>query len=177
MADRLEKAAFDVAVDLALSDGEGVEASLDAYLADAHAIEQQALQLLRAAPGLVTDDELKEGFAEHLRETEEHERLVRERLEARGGSPSAAKDAALRIGGMQVGAFFAGQPDTNAKVSGFAFAFEHLEIAAYELLERVARRAGDMQTTATAERILGEERAAAEKLARRWDHAASPSSV
>jgi uncharacterized protein DUF892 len=105
----------------------------------------------RAAPDLLADDELQEAFAAHLRQTEEHERLVRERLEARGADPSAAKDLALRIGGMQVGAFFAAQPDTNAKLSGFASAFEHLEIAAYELLERV------------------------EQLARRWDLAVSPS--
>lgn len=178
MANRLE-ASFDVAAEasLASGDGAGPDAKLGAYLADAHAIEQQALQLLRAAPKLLVDDELKQDFANHLRETEEHERLVRGRLEARGEEPSTAKDAALRVGGMQVGAFFAAQPDTNAKLSGFAFAFEHLEIAAYELLERVARRAGDDATAATARRILGEERAAAEKLAASWDLAASPSGV
>jgi ferritin-like metal-binding protein YciE len=178
MADRLE-ASFQLAAEasLPIGDGEAADEKLDAYLADAHAIEQQALQLLRAAPKLLVDDELKQAFADHLRETEEHERLVRERLEARWGEASTAKDAALGIGGMQVGAFFTAQPDTNAKLSGFAFAFEHLEIAAYEMLESVARRAGDAATAATARRILDEERAAAEKIAASWDLAASPRRV
>ena len=40
---------------------------------------------------------------------------------------------------------FGAQPDTPAKLAGFAYAFEHLEIGAYELLRRVAQRAGDVR--------------------------------
>jgi ferritin-like metal-binding protein YciE len=65
--------------------------------------------------------------------------------------------------------FFQAQPDTPAKLAGFAYAFEHLEAAAYELLKRVATRAGDAETAAVADSILGEERAAAAKIAERWD--------
>jgi hypothetical protein len=66
----------------------------------------------------------------------------------------------MRIGGLNIGAFFAAQPGTPAKLAGFAFAFEHLEIAAYELLRRIAERANDGATVAAAERILaaGEQR-------------------
>jgi ferritin-like metal-binding protein YciE/nucleoside-diphosphate-sugar epimerase len=174
MADRLE-AGFDLAVSASLngSRGAGLSARLDRYLADAHAIEKQGLQLLETAPRIVADAELKKFFDEHLRQSEEHEQLVRERLEARGAKSSKAKDAALRLGGLQVGAFFAAQPDTAAKLTGFAFAFEHLEIAAYELLARVARRAEDQKVLGVAERILAEERTAAGKLASRWDRASS----
>ncbi len=176
MADRLE-ASFGLAVDASLRDSEGKasEAQLNRYLADAHAIEQQALQLLKVAPKLVKDEELKQIFRTHLEQTKGHEQLIRERLQARGAKPSKAKDAALRIGGVGVGAFFAAQPDTTAKLTGFAFAFEHLEIAAYQLLERVARRAGDEETELAAERIQAEEREAGDKLARSWQRAASPS--
>ena len=111
---------------------------------------------------------LKGMLAAHLRETEGHEWLIRERLEARGATPSKAKDAALRIGGIGVGGFFGGQPDTAQKLASFAFAFEHLEIAAYELLRRVAERAADAETAAAAERILAEEQSAAAKLAATW---------
>jgi ferritin-like metal-binding protein YciE len=55
----------------------------------------------------------------------------------------------MRIGGLNIGAFLGAQPDTPAKLAGFAFAFEHLEIAAYELLSRVAQRAGETETVAT----------------------------
>lgn len=165
MAERLERC-FDTVVEASLNGGgpEDLGGQLDRYLADAHAIEKQGLQLLETAPKLIEDVELRKLFDEHLRESEEHEAMVRERLEARGKGPSKAKDAALRLGGLQVGAFFAAQPDTVAKLSGFAFAFENLEIAAYELLERVARRAGDEKVSAMAKRILAEERAAAAKL-------------
>jgi len=176
MADRLE-ASFEVALEASLrdSDGKAPDAHLNRYLADTHAIEQQALQLLDAAPRLVEDGELKQIFSQHLENTKGHERLIRERLQARGAEPSEAKDAALRIDGLEVDAFFAAQPDPTAKVTGFAFAFVHLEIATYELLERVAWRAGDEETELTAERIQSEERAARNKLARCWHLAASPS--
>jgi UDP-glucose 4-epimerase len=173
MAERLEDA-FDAAAGASMHEGDrdALGKQLDRYLADAHAIEHQALQLLESAPKLVADEELAALFKRHLGETEGHERLVRERLEARGSKPSKVKDAALRIGGLNVGAFFGGQPDTEAKLVGFAFAFEHLEIAAYELLRRVAERAGDEETATMAAEILAEERATAKLLGESWDRAA-----
>jgi ferritin-like metal-binding protein YciE/nucleoside-diphosphate-sugar epimerase len=173
MAKRLE-GCFDRAAEASLHDGpEAVERQLDRYLADAHAIEQQALQLLESAPKLVEDERLLELFNRHLEETERHERLVDERLEARHSNPSRVKDAVLRIGGVNVGGFFAGQPDTEAKLAGFAFAFEHLEIASYELLRRVAERAEDPATAAMAAGILADEREMAKQLGSSWRQAAS----
>ena len=76
----------------------------------------------------------------------------------------------MRLGGLNLGAFFGAQPDTTAKLAGFAFAFEHLEIAAYELLRRIAERASDAETVAVAQSILVEERAAADEVSELWDH-------
>src|SRR5438034_420171 len=61
---------------------------LTKYLTDAHSIEEQALAQLRTAPEIAGDPELSGAYREHLRETEGHERLVRELLEARGAKPS-----------------------------------------------------------------------------------------
>ncbi len=132
MAERLAER-FDAVVEVSLNGGgaEDVGAQLNRYLSGAHAIEKQGLQLLETALKIVADAELKQLFRAHLRESEEHELMLRERLEARGARPAKAKDATLRIGGLQAGAFFAAQPDTAAKLTGFAFAFENLEIAAY----------------------------------------------
>jgi ferritin-like metal-binding protein YciE len=77
----------------------------------------------------------------------------------------------MRLGALNWGAFFQAQPDTPAKLAGFAYAFEHLEIGGYEELQRVARRAGDDETVRVVDIILAEERAAAEKIAARWDEA------
>jgi ferritin-like metal-binding protein YciE len=172
MADRLE-ANFDVAVEASLraKDADDIESELVSYLTDAHAIEAQALQLLETGPALAGFAQLADVFRDHLEETREQRRLVEERLEAHDAKPSRFQNAALRIGGLNIGGFFGAQPDTTLKLAGFAFAFEHLEVAAYELLRRVAERAGDADTAAVAERIANEERSAAERVAATWDAA------
>jgi ferritin-like metal-binding protein YciE len=165
MAKRLE-GLFDKAVEASLRTlgPHDLEEQLDKYLADAHAIEQQAIQLLRKAPKLAGDPQLESAYEEHLEETEEHRRLIGQRLTERGSEPSKLKDAALRLGALNWGVFFAAQPDTPAKLCAFSYAFEHLEIAAYELLRRVADRARDPEAAGVAERILAQERAAAANL-------------
>lgn len=170
MAQRLEDL-FDAAVEASEHDSESVAK----YLADAHALETQAISLLEGGQKIVGDDELAALMDRHLTETREHERLTRERLEALGDSPSRIKDAAMGLGGLNWGGFFAAHPDTPGKLAAFSYAFEHLEIAGYELLKRVARRAGDTDTVALAERILVDERAAAQKIAADFDHAAEAS--
>jgi ferritin-like metal-binding protein YciE len=172
MGDRLAQC-FDLAVDAALRelDPDDLSQQLDKYLADAHAIEAQALVLLGKAPGLAGSPELASAYSSHREETEGHQRLIAARLDARGSSPSRLKDAALSIGALNWGAFFGAQPDTPAKLAAFAYAFEHLEIAAYELLRRVAARVGDEETEHVADRIPGEENVAAAHVRSLFDQA------
>ena len=175
MMRRLE-ASFDRSVDASLREvgRSDLQEQLRKYLADAHAIEEQAIALLERAPGMSDDaSQLAATYAEHLDETREHAELVAERLQALGGDPSSLKDAALRLGALNWGAFFQGHPDTPGKLAAFAYAFEYLEIGAYEQLKRVAERAGDGETIAVAERILAQERAAAEKIGAQFDEAAA----
>jgi ferritin-like metal-binding protein YciE len=162
MAERLERG-FDRAVDASLRDVEASELDeqLVHYLQDAYAIESQAIQLLLAAPALAGDPELRKVFEDHLEETRAQQAAVEARLSAHDARPSRFKSALLRLGGINLGGFFGAQPDTAAKLAGFTFAFEHLEVASYELLRRVAARVGDDETARIAERIAGEERAAA----------------
>jgi ferritin-like metal-binding protein YciE len=176
MAKRLEEN-FDRAVDASLRDvgPDDLEEQLNKYLADAHAIEAQAIQLLQLGPRIAGETGLAEVLARHLDETREQQESVRERLKARGGRPSRFKDIALRGGGVNIGGFFGAQPDTPAKLAGFAFAFEHLEIAAYEQLRRVAQSAGDTHTAELAERIVGEERAAARAIKDQFEAAVDAS--
>jgi ferritin-like metal-binding protein YciE len=162
MGDRLA-ALFDRAVDVALREVEAdnLDGQLNTYLADAHAIEVQSRSLLQKAVKLAEGTDLADVYRQHLAETETHEQLVDQRLRARGSEPSTAKDAALRLGAVNWGGFFGAQPDTSPKFAVFAYAFEHLEIAAYELLCRVALRAGDDETAEIAQRIVVQETDAA----------------
>ena len=148
---------------------------LPKYLADAHAIEEQAIQLLERAPKLVDDPQLASVFSDHLAETRDHAELVEARLQALDGGPNRLQDAVMRLGALNWGAFFQGHPDTPGKLAAFAFAFEHLEIGGYEQLKRVAERAGDEQTARIAEQILVQERAAAERIASGFDAATTAS--
>jgi ferritin-like metal-binding protein YciE len=172
MAERLA-AGFDRAVDASLREvaPDDLGRQLGKYLADAYAIESQALQLLEQGQVIAGEPGLEKVFSDHLEETRAQQAAVHARIEARGERPSRFKSVLLRVGGVNLGGFFGAQPDTPAKLAGFAFAFEHIEVAAYEQLQRVARRAGDDETARIAQRIAGEERAAAAAIRARFDAA------
>ena len=159
---------WDVAVEASLrdKDPDDIGDQLDKYLSDAHAIESQAEQMLTKAIDIGGDPKLSQDYEDHLEQTRNHKSLIEERLEARGASSNFLKDAAMKLGAINWGTFFAAQPDTPAKLAGFAYAFEHLEIASYEQLRRVGERAGDESAAGVAQTILPEERHAAETL---WD--------
>lgn len=169
MAGRLA-ARFDEAVEQALSAvaPEDLSEQVNAYLSDLHALEGQSQKLLEKSKEMEAPESLRAALANHLEETEGHLRKLERRLDDRGTTPSALKDAALRLGGLNWGFFFGAQPDKPAKLAGFAFAVENLEVAAYELFLRVARRAGDEESVRLAESILAEEKAAAKAVADHW---------
>ncbi len=176
MIERLE-GGYDRSVDASLRELEPDDLieQLGKYLGDAHAIEGQAIELLERAPKISEDGGLARVLSDHLGESRRHLELVEERLNALGDDPSTLKDAALRLGALNWGAFFQGHPDTPGKLAVFTYAFEHLEIGGYEQLKRVARRAGDDETITIADRILGEERAAAGRIAGVFDEAVTAS--
>lgn len=173
MLERIE-GLFDATVEASLRarDADDIQDVLRTYLADAHAIEAQSIQLLESGAGLVDDSPtLAALFRDHLAESRAQQERLEERLDALGGDRSFFKDAAMRIGALNWGGFFLGHPDTPGKLAAFAYAFEHLEIGGYEQLRRVARRAGDLETVRVVERILDQERTTAHKLAGAFDEA------
>ncbi len=175
MMERIE-GLFDATVEASIRDrnADDLQDLLRTYLADAHAIEAQSIQLLESGEGMVDDSPtLARIFDAHLEESRAQQAQLEERLDALGGSRSVFKDAAMRMGALNWGSFFLGHPDTPGKLAAFAYAFEHLEIGGYEQLRRVASRVGDQATARVVERILAEERAAADKLAGAFDEAVS----
>jgi ferritin-like metal-binding protein YciE len=172
MANRIDSL-WDVSVEASLreKDADDLREEVARYLRDAHALENQSIQLMQAGPKIVKEGDLAKLFSDHLDETLAQQKALEARLEAHDSSPSKLQDAALRLGALNWGAFFGSQPDTPAKLAGFAHAVEYLEVGGYEQLWRVADRAGDQETVRVVQRILGEERAAAEAIAVHWDDA------
>ena len=146
-----------------------IDTQLTKYLTDAHSIEEQALAQLKRAPDMAGAFELADALRVHLTETEEHERLVRERLEARDASPTSSRTSVQRAGGVGFLLFAKLQPDTPGKLAAHAFSYEHLELACYDLVTRVAERAGDEETAEVTRRIRGEEDAMASRIGGLWD--------
>jgi ferritin-like metal-binding protein YciE len=134
------------------------------YLTDLHSTEEHAIASLKVGAAEVKDEELAHVLGQHLVETREHERLVRERLQALGHSPSALKDTMSKGLAAVTGAVSTAAADTTGKIAIQAYAMEHLEIASYRMLHAVAYTAQDTETAELAERILQEEAAAAVKL-------------
>src|SRR3954465_13359188 len=148
---------------------------LTKYLTDAHAMEVQALAQMRSAPAIAGDERLAAAFREHETETERHEQLIRERLDAHDASPSKLEDLLGKLSGKGFVLFAKSQPDTPGKLAAHAFSYEHLELATYDLLERVAERAGDEETARVAREIRAEEDAMASRIAGLWDAAVAAS--
>src|SRR3954453_15533075 len=152
-----------------------IDEQITKYLTDVHSIEEQALAQLRLPPRIAGTPSLAAMYAEHCTETETQERAVRERLEPGGAQTSAVKDVAGRVGGWGMVLFARFNPDTPGKLAMHAFSYEHMELAAYELLRRIADRAGDGRVSAMAVTIGAQERAMADRIAGHWDGAVEAS--
>jgi ferritin-like metal-binding protein YciE len=136
-----------------------LQEQLQKYLTDAHSIEVQALAQMRSAPDIAGDPDLADIFRQHERETEEHKRLVDARLEAHGASANKLKDIAGQVTGKGFAIFAKFNPDSPGKLAAHAHSYEAMEEATYELLYRVADRAGDPETADVARTILEQEKA------------------
>lgn len=136
------------------------------WLRDAHAMEEQAEDMLQAQAGRIENyPELKARIERHIEET----RSQRDRLEAcirgRGASTSEVKDLVGKFTAMMQGMSGVFVGDEVVKGTLASYAFEHLEIASYRLLAAAARADGDTQTAQVCEEICREEEAMASWLA------------
>src|SRR5436305_954432 len=151
------------------------EQQLSLYLQDAHAIELQALEQVKRAPKIAGDPEIARAFEDHVAETERHRLYVEDRLLAKAWKPVPQKDITAKLSGVGMALFARFQPDTPSKLLAHASSYERMELAAYELIARLADRAGDSETAFTARMIEKDEREMAERLAECFDRAVDAS--
>jgi ferritin-like metal-binding protein YciE len=139
------------------------------YVEDAHAMEQNDLKMIDSMISTTDDPDIKRMLEEHRRETEEHERRMRERLEALGRGTSARKQAQAVGAALLKALGDKARGDKAGKNARDGYTAEHLEIAAYQLLERLAEKAGDTETAEAARQNRLDEEEMARRIDQSWN--------
>jgi ferritin-like metal-binding protein YciE len=139
------------------------------HIDEAYAMEQNVLRMLDAMIETTDDEQIKNELREHKLETERHAERMQERLEARGASPSVVKEVGGIAGALMKGVLDVARPEKAGRNARDGYATEHTEIASYQLLERIAQRAGDEETATAARQNRADEEAMAKKLESHWD--------
>ncbi|WP_106475885.1 ferritin-like domain-containing protein [Phytohalomonas tamaricis] len=135
------------------------------WLRDAHGMEQQAEQMLKAQAGRLENyPELKARIEQHIEETQHQADLVEGCISKLGGSPSGVKDTGGKMMAMMQG--MGGMFTTDEVLKGgiASYAFEHFEMASYRSLIGAAEYAGEPEIKQTCEAILKQEEAMAKWL-------------
>ena len=136
---------------------------------NAHAMERSVLRMLESLISTTDDAEIKEMLEHHHEETKRHEQLLAGRLEAMGEGTSTPRELAAVGGALVKGLADQVRPGKQGKNARDAYVTEHLEIATYELLERLAKLAGDQETAAVAKQNCADERQMAKRIDKNWD--------
>ncbi len=139
------------------------------YVEDAHAMEQNVSRMLDSMMATTDDPEIEQMLRHHKEETERHEQRLRERLDALGAGTSARKQAQTIATALMKGAADQVRGDQAGKNARDGYVSEHMEIAAYQLLERLAQRAGDTETAEVARQNRADDEAMAQKIDSNWD--------
>ena len=139
------------------------------HIDEALAMEENVKRMLDGMIQVMDDPQVIDLLEHHRVETEEHSQRLRRRLDAHGASPSMVREAAGILGALAKLPLDVVRPEKTGRAARDAYATEHLEIASYQLLERVATRAGDEETAEIARQNRSEEEAMARRLDEHWD--------
>jgi len=142
------------------------------HIDEAYAMEQNVLRMLDGMIETTDDAQLKSELEHHKRETEQHAQKLRARLEAHGESPSMVRQAGGVVAALMKEVIDLARSEKAGRNVRDGYATEHMEIASYQLLERVAERAGDSETASVARQNREQEEQMARKLEQYWDKAA-----
>jgi ferritin-like metal-binding protein YciE len=136
------------------------------YIDDALAAENGIAEALDGFMKEVNNEKARAAFEEHLMVTKEQALRLERRLRELGGQPSGSKSflnsVMAKVTDLVQGAHDAYDKTTQDLIK--AYGTEYLEIGMYAALATFARAYGDLDTAAIAERNMGEEQQAAEKI-------------
>ena len=132
--------------------------NLTAWLRDAHAMENQAIEILeKQASRLEHYPELRAKVSSHLDESHRQAERVERCLHQLGSDTSGLKTALGKMVGtaQQLSGLFASDEVLKSGIADYAF--EHYEIASYKILIAAAEEAGEPQVGRILEENLREE--------------------
>jgi len=156
---------------------EQLKAQLVKHIDEAHAMEQNVLRMLDSMISTTDDPDILRDLQQHKTETQGHADKMAARLAAYDMSPSMVRQAGGILEALAKIPLDLVRGEKAGRNARDGFATEHMEIASYELLRRIAERAGDEATAQAAGEIILEEKAMADKISANWDRFAELSLV
>src|SRR5438045_9688670 len=94
---------------------------------------------------------------------------MQKRLDAHDATTSKVREAGGVVAALMKSVLDMTRPEKAGRNARDGYATEHLEIASYQLLERVAQAAGDEETAEVARQNRKDEEAMAKKIEANWD--------
>jgi len=140
------------------------------YIDELRDLYNAETQLVKALPKMAkaaSNDQLRQGFEEHLRQTSEHVSRLEQIFDQLGEKPSGKKcmgmEGLVKEGSEMLKEDF---PDEvkDAGIIGAAQRVEHYEIAAYGTVRAFAELLGESEHVSLLEETLNEEKQTDEKL-------------
>jgi ferritin-like metal-binding protein YciE len=149
--------------------GQALDDQLVKHIDEAYAMEQNVLRMLDGMISTTDDPEILDALEHHRMQTQGHIDRMKARLEAHDAQPSGIKQVGGILQALAKMPLDMVRGEKAGRNARDGFATEHMEIASYELLRRIAERAGDEETAQAANEIIAEERAMADVISDNWD--------
>ena len=139
------------------------------HIDEAYAMEQNVLRMLDGMISTTDDPEILDALEHHKMQTQGHAERMKARLEAHDATPSGMRQVGGIVSALAKMPLDKVRAEKAGRNARDGFATEYMEIASYELLRRIAQKAGDEQTASIAGEIIAEEKAMADLIAENWD--------
>ena len=147
-----------------------IDRQLVGYLKDAHTVQQHVQAALSELLTTFADvPDICRPLGHYAERTRVHRREIEARLRAHRSAPSILRDAGTLVAAVVEGGLGRSRRDPVGKHMRDAYVAVHLQIAAAEMLRRVAERAGDGDTAAVAKSTCDDAYAMSRELSERWD--------
>ena len=152
-----------------MAQAQELEQQLVKHIDEAIAMENNVSRMLDGMIETTDDPEIKTVLERHKAETEAHETRMRKRLEAHDASPSMVREAGGVLGALMKSVVDMARPEKAGRNARDGYATEAMEIASYQLLERIAQKAGDEETAEAARLNRADEEKMAKEIEDNWD--------